>query len=207
MYGRSFTKREDDFLRANYLTIPAKRMSMMLGRREGTARQRMKLLGIVVPAEILDRFKQLGRLQKGNVPFNKGRKWKDYMSKGSIKNCRKTTFKKGTVPPNHKPVGSERVEKDGYVYIKVREGIGGFTLKHRHIYEQHYGPIPKGYNVEFKDRDRANFSLENLVLRTRSENMKLNTYHNYPKEIANAIQLMGALQRQINKRKKVLNEK
>jgi hypothetical protein len=32
--------------------------------------------------------------------------------------------------------------------------------------------------------------------------MNRNTYHNYPKEIANLVQLRGALTRQINKAKR-----
>jgi hypothetical protein len=197
-----FTKEEDDFLMNNYLLIPAKRMSKMLGRSESGARQRMKLLGIVVPKEVAERFKKESQIKKGTPPPNKGKKWTDYMSEQGMKGSLKTAFKKGTVPPNYKPVGSERTSKDGYIEIKVGEGMRQWRLKHRVVYEQHFGKIPKGYNVEFKDRNRLNISPENLVLRTRKENMKLNSYHNLPKELANTIQLIGALNRQINKSKK-----
>jgi hypothetical protein len=205
---RKFTKREDKFLRDNHLTTPAKRMATMLGRTEGTAKQRMKLLGIVTPPEVIERFKEESRFKKGSVPPNKGRKWSDFMSEEAMKQSLKTTFKKGSVPPNYKPVGSERIDKDGYLMVKVREGLRGWDLKHRHVYRLHFGEIPKGYNVEFKDRNRLNCEPSNLVLRTRVENMKINTYHNYPKEIASTIQLMGALKRQINKHaKNQTNEK
>ncbi len=30
-------------------------------------------------------------------------------------------FAKGNVPPNHRPVGSERISKDGYIEVKVAE--------------------------------------------------------------------------------------
>jgi hypothetical protein len=149
------------------------------------------------------------RYNKGHVPKNKGKKWSEYMTPKQIEKAKTTTFKKGTVPPNYKPVGYERIDrKDGYVYVKVGEGLRKFRLKHRVIYEQHFGEIPKGYNVEFKDRNKTNFDPANLVLRSRKENMKLNTYHNYPEEIAKTIQLMGVVTRQINKHKKRLqNEK
>lgn len=145
-----------------------------------------------------------GMYKKGSTPKNKGKKWSEYMSTEGIKNSSATTFKKGQKPINHKPVGFERISKDGYVEVKVGEGLRMFRLKHRVVYEQHFGKIPTGYNVQFKDGDRKNFSPDNLVLRTKSENMKRNTLHNYPKEIANTIQLMGALTRQINKSKKRL---
>lgn len=202
--GRKFTKKEDAFLSRNYLTVPAKRMAKMLGRTEGTARQRMKLLGIVVPPEVVEKFKQDSYYRKGSVPLNKGKK----MPKEVYKKCKATMFKKGSVPPNHKPIGSERIDsKDGYVWVKVAEGLNCYRLKHRVVWEQHFGAIPKGMNVQFKDGNRLNLDVDNLELISKSGNMKRNTYHNYPKEIASTIQLMGALTRQINKHKKKLNEK
>ncbi len=55
--------------------------------------------------------------------------------------------------------------------------------------------------VCFIDGNKQNLSLDNLALLSRSDLMRLNSYHNrYPKEIARLIQLRGALMRQINKR-------
>lgn len=159
------------------------------------------------PAKLLE-WSSKGFYQKGQEPFNKGKKWKEFMTRQGMRNSRKTQIKKGAVPPNHKPVGYERVSKDGYIEVKVGEGLRQFRLKHRVVWEQHYGPIPKGYNVEFKNRDKKDLRPENLVLRTRKENMKQNTYHNYGPEIARTIQLRGALNRQINKHvKRLSNEK
>jgi hypothetical protein len=198
---RFFTKKEDDFLRQNYTKIPAKRMAKMLGRAEGAARQRMKLLGIIVPPEIVEKFKQDSRYKPGRVAENKGKKWSEFMSKKGMKNSRKTQFKKGAVPPNWKPPLSERLDKDGYVLIKPADHQK-FMLKHRWLWEQKKGAIPKGMNVAFKDGNKLNIKISNLFLETRKKNMKRNTVHNYPKEIALTIQMMGALTRQINKRKK-----
>ena len=88
-----------------------------------------------------------GRFEKGNVPFNKG-------TKGLMK-ANKTSFKKGNMPPNHKNVGYERINVDGYVEIKVKEP-NIFKLKHRIIYEQNYGKIPKGHKVVFADGNKLN---------------------------------------------------
>ena len=46
-----------------------------------------------------------------------------------------------------------------------------FKPKHRIIYEAHYGPVPDNYNVEFVDGNKLNFDLDNLVVRTRKENL------------------------------------
>lgn len=202
-----FTKKEDAFLKANYKLIPANRMARMLGRSECGARQRMVLLGLKVPLEIIQKFKDDSRFKKGVAPANKGKKWSEFMTKEGMRNSRKTTFQKGHPSINRREVGSERLSKDGYIEVKIAEP-NKWALGHRLIYELFYGQIPKGMNVEFKDRNRQNIDPDNLILRTRGENMKLNTYHNYPKEIATTIQLLGAIRRQINKKVKQLsNEK
>jgi hypothetical protein len=157
--------------------------------------------GLRKTKEFLRLRSEKGMFKKGQEPPNKGRKWSEYMTGQGMKNSRKTTFKKGTVPPNQRPVGYERISKDGYTEVKVGEGLRQFRLKHRVVWEQHFGPIPKGCNVQFRDGDKTNFDPSNLVLMTKAQNMGQNTYHNYPKEIANTIQLIGALNRQINKRK------
>lgn len=55
-----------------------------------------------------------GRIEKGHIPFNKGKKG---IYLGGIK----TQFKKGHKPKNYMPVGSERVNGDGYIDIKIAD--------------------------------------------------------------------------------------
>ena len=102
---RKFNKSEDAFLRKNYKKVPCKRMAKFLGRSEGTARQRLKLLGIEVPPEIIQKFKDESRFKKGHVSHNKGKR----MPKELYKKCAPTMFRKGHSPVNWKPVGSERI--------------------------------------------------------------------------------------------------
>ena len=199
---RFFTKKEDTFLRENYLSVPAKRMANILGRSECTARQRMKLLGIVVPPEVVAKFKADSRYKKGSVPFNKGKQ----MSKSTYRSCAPTMFKKGQVPKNHKPLGSLRVTKDGYFEIKVTEP-NKWQAYHRLMWEETFGPIPKGGVVRFVTNNKMNVHPFNLELIDRRKNMKQNSVHNLPKPIALAVQLRGVLNRQINKRIKQINEK
>lgn len=197
------TTSEDKYITKNYLTLPLKVIAENLNNRTYTfVKKRLDVMGLVRPPELIQKIKDESRIKKGNVSFNKGRKRKDWLSPEQIEKVKLTQFKVGTIPPNHRKVGSERIDaKDGYIYVKVAEGINQFKLKHRVVYERHFGPIPKGYNVEFKDRNRLNFEPANLVLRTRKQNMLLNTIHNYPKEIAALVQLRGALNRQINKKR------
>lgn len=108
-----------------------------------------------------------GRFEKGNIPFNKGKK--GIYPKG----CEKTWFKKGQTPINHKPVGSERIDRDGYIMIKVAEP-SVWKLKHRVIWEKANGPIPKNYTVIFLDGDKSNTDINNLALVSRSELLIVN---------------------------------
>lgn len=118
-----------------------------------------------------------GRFEKGIAPFNKGKKWDEYVSPEGQERSRATCFKKGEVhgyaAQREQPVGTERVNRDGYVEVKVAEGLqerpnSNFRLKHRLVYEQAYGSIPRGCNVVFADGDRRNFDPGNLVAVPRS---------------------------------------
>lgn len=139
------------------------------------------------------------RFQKGHVPSNKGVKGISYPGMEA------TQFKKGQKSSTWKPIGSERLSEEGYLQRKVtatgyppRDWVGVHIL----LWREHHGEIPAGHKVVFKDRNKQNISIENLELLSNAEMMKRNSFHNYPKEIVQLIQLRGAVQRQINKRSK-----
>ena len=138
-----------------------------------------------------------GRFKKGNVPANKGQK--GVCAKGAEKGW----FKKGQVSINHKPVGSERTDLDGYTLIKVAEP-NKWQLKHRVIYEKAYGPIPPNMAVIFLDRNKRNFNINNLALVSREELAIINK-NNFIKENA-ALSRAGVnvakIKNKINKLKK-----
>lgn len=114
-----------------------------------------------------------GQFEKGHVPFNRYKKWDEYMSKEKQENCRKTTFKKGSVPCNHREVGSERINAEGYIEVKTAEP-SKWNYKHRIVYEEAYGEIPKGCKIVFADGNKLNCNLDNLLLVTNSEMARLN---------------------------------
>ena len=107
-----------------------------------------------------------GQFRRGQPTWNKG---KHFCAGGrSIE----TQFKKGHIPKQWRPVGSERVNKDGYIEIKVKEPRT-WMLKHRYIWQQHHGEVPKGSMVVFKDGNRKNTDISNLLLITRGLNARL----------------------------------
>jgi hypothetical protein len=151
-----------------------------------------------------------GFFKKGSTPANKGKKWSEFMSKEGMRNSRSTTFKKGNLPPNTKAdfVISVRKDKNRVQYLFIRVAKAKWVPLLRYNYEKLNGKITKGLNLVHADGDRMNCDASNGLLLSNAELMQRNTYHKYPKEIANAIQLRGALNRQINKHlKKVRNEK
>ena len=103
-----------------------------------------------------------GCYPKGNIPWNKGMEW------DSGGRSHETRFKPGNIPHNHKPVGTERVTKDGYVEIKVAEPKT-WRGKHVIIWESLHGPRPKGHKVIFADGNRRNFDPDNLILVSNGE--------------------------------------
>lgn len=108
-----------------------------------------------------------GQFQKGHIPINKG-------TKGMFNvGGNKTSFKKGNIPQNHREVGSERINADGYIEIKTKEP-NVFELKHRVVYEKINGPIPKDCNVVFADGNKMNLNPDNLVLVSKSEMLIMN---------------------------------
>lgn len=106
-----------------------------------------------------------GCFQKGSIPANKGTK--------GLTGANKTSFKPGQRPMNYKPIGSERVNVYGYIEIKVEEPRV-WKLKHRIVYEETYGPIPKGYNVIFGDGNKLNCDISNLILVSKNQLLIMN---------------------------------
>ncbi|MFC3788334.1 HNH endonuclease signature motif containing protein [Paenibacillus sp. GCM10012307] len=106
------------------------------------------------------------RFQKGSTPANKGTKGL-YNVGGN-----RTSFKPGQRALNYKPVGSERIDEDGYILIKVSDdGPWHKRWRHKHkvVWESEYGPLPKGHAIIFADQNKCNMNLDNLILVSRSQ--------------------------------------
>lgn len=84
-----------------------------------------------------------------------------------------TEFRPGHRPVNWKPIGSERIGRDGYVEVKVREPKT-WRQKHVMVWEQLHGPRPKGHAIIFMDGDRLNLAPENLLCVSRHVLLVLN---------------------------------
>lgn len=111
-----------------------------------------------------------------------------------------TRFKKGQKPHTWLPVGSTRISADGYLQRKISDtGYPPRDWKGIHIllWEEHFGPIPTGHCVCFKDNNKQNVVIDNLELITRAERMRRNSIHRYPPELKSAIRVISKLKRTI----------
>lgn len=115
-----------------------------------------------------------GRFEKGHTPFNKGKKGTFHGGPAAEAH----QFPKGHKAWNWMPIGSERVNADGYVDVKVDDGKKQKNWKGKHIliWEQHHGPVPKGHVVIFGDGDNRNFDPDNLVLISRAQLALMNKH-------------------------------
>lgn len=172
-----------------------------LGQRFGVSESAISVMAwklrLFKTPEFHQKVREATQFKKGQKPFNKGKKWSEFMSEQSKINSSKTSFKKGNIPVNHKPVGTEVIEpKDRYVKIKVAEP-NNWMLKHRFVWEQHNGKIPKGFNVQFINKDRTDCRIENLYLIHRKEQVAQNSIIRYPNDLRKSIYRISKIQKLI----------
>lgn len=125
-----------------------------------------------------------GCYEKGNIPH----------PHSGMKGPNSTSFKKGVMPHNWKPVGSTRISKDGYLEIKTA-APKTWTQAHILLWREQHGEIPKSHCVVFVDGDKNHIELSNLELITRTENLHINKLNcrSMPAEVQPAIRTLGKL--------------
>jgi hypothetical protein len=111
-----------------------------------------------------------GRFEKGQPAFNKGKK----MTPEQYKKCSGTMFRKGHSPQNHREVGSERINVDGYIEVKVEEP-NKWRLKQRVMYEKYHNvKLTRSEAIVFLDGNKLNLAEDNLFCLTRAELVRYN---------------------------------
>lgn len=100
-----------------------------------------------------------GRFKKGHV---------GYVPPKGTRSSRTTEFKKGSKPANYMPVGSERINADGYRDVKIADP-NKWKGKHLLLWEEHHGPVPKGQCIIFLNGDKERIEIDNLVMVSRGE--------------------------------------
>jgi hypothetical protein len=216
MTRRRWTEEEVDWLRLCYPHMHTSKVASVVGRTIEQCYQKAAGLGLVKTPEYLasdDACRvsasrrtpamQATQFKPGQTSWNKGKKGLT----GTQENCRATQFKPGQMPRNWVPIGSHRVNGDGYLDRKVSDDRGGprdWVAVHRLVWMEANGPVPDGHVVVFKPGRRTNvleqITADAVELVSRVELMKRNTVHaRYPKEVVQLVQLKGAIKRQVNR--------
>ncbi|OCH31840.1 hypothetical protein A6D98_09830 [Aliivibrio fischeri] len=181
----SYTQEQAEFIETGYKKWALPELTTRFNHKFGTTKTTSQLRSFTKNHKI--KSGRTGCFTKGQKPHNAG-------TKGLMK-ANSGSFKKGNKPHNHKPVGSERVNVEGYVEIKTKEP-NIWELKHRVNYQQAHGEIPLGHNVRFKDGDRENCDPENLFLVDNHENVLLNQRYklnHQPTEIKDTLVLLARI--------------
>ena len=179
-----YTAEQLDFIKNNCKT-PRKALTDLFNKTFGTNQSTTAIRGVCKRnGWLMDR--EYWHFNKGCVPFNKGIKGRTGPNR--------TSFKKGNSPHNYRPVGSERITKDGYVQVKA-QNPNIWKLKHVLNWESVYGEVPKNHCIVFIDGNKQNCNIENLQLITRNENVRFNKngYSYYPAELRPTLRAMTKL--------------
>ena len=214
MTVRKWSAAELALLRELYPDVPAADVAALLGRPVGPVHQTAARYGITKSAAFyasdLSSRIQRGRTSPsmvrnqftpGFTPWNKGLKgW-------SAPGVERSQFKPGHRPQTWVPVGSYRINGDGYLDLKVADVPGPSNLRwhavHRLVWEAAHGPIPTGHIVVFKPGKRttelAKITADILECIDRAEHARRNHPRTKSPELAKLVQLKGAITRQVNR--------
>jgi hypothetical protein len=201
-----------------YANTSAEDLAVLLGLSADQVYRKANFLGLKKSQEYKDRLRQERcvkltqagmphRRQKGSTPPNKGKKMPPGWSPG---NMAISQFKKGNKPHTWVPIGSYRVNGDGYLEKKLTDIPGRSDLRwtpvHRLVWQEAHGPVPPDRVLVFKPGMKTT-ELEKITpaileLITRAELMKRNTIHNYPPELSDVMRARGILKRTITRKLK-----
>lgn len=164
-----------EFVRDNSWGVSSEDMAQMVNEKFGTD----------FSATAIKQFRQRNKIKsgltgwfrKGRAPGNKGKKQSEFMGPEAIERTCATRFKKGRKPVNEMPVGS--IVENAYGYLLRKRSMEGtqwerWEFLHRAVWEEHNGPLPDGMMVTFKDGNKLNCGIDNLMLVTRGENAVMN---------------------------------
>lgn len=193
---KPWTPAEDATLSELYKTKPITDISKLMGRGTGSIHNRVQKLGL----KRSDEYKHItgcGRFTPGHKTWNAGKK--GWQAGGRAK---ATQFKPGQPSNTWRPIGAERISKDGILYRKVSDtGVKKDDWKAVQVlvWEEHNGPLPDGQIVIFRDGNRDNFEPDNLQAMTRAENMRRNTIARYGEDYRSAAITLGWFKRKLTK--------
>lgn len=175
---RIFSDEIEDFIKENCLNRSGTELTNMVNEKFGTNYKVQQITSFKKRKGLSSGLST--RFKKGCIPFSKGKKQIEYMSQEAIQKTIQTRFKKGNIPHNTRPIGAEKLTKDGYTLVKINDKPKGkknenWILKERLIWEKKHGKkLPEDYRIVFLDGNKKNFDPDNLEAITIVEHGWLN---------------------------------
>jgi hypothetical protein len=197
----NFTPEQRQFVLENYASRSSAEMSTLFNETFGTDRKQEHIKSLAGHLGIHNGrpFNGVGR-----SPWNAGTKGLSTGPKGP--------FRKDYVPPHAKPLWAERIHPTGYIEMKVPDPDQprGWrnVYKQKYVWEKVHGPVPPGMVVMFKDSNRLNCEIDNLMLVSHVVQLQLckNDYRQTPNELKPCLLALSKLEVVAFARSKSLQE-
>lgn len=141
------------------------------------------------------------RFQSGQSAWNKG---KEFVAGG---NSALHRYKPGQRPFNEMPIGSLRINGDGYLDRKISNAPGSNNERwkpvHRLVWIDANGPVPENHMIVFKPGMRTNvleeITLDRLECISRADHARRHHPYSRGEEFGNLTRLKGAITRHVNR--------
>lgn len=210
-----WTEAEIELLRREYPDTPTEALAVFLGVDVKRVHAKAGRLGLKKSPAFFaagyggrldpgQRVSPATEFKPGQPSHNKGLRRPGY----AAGRMAQTQYTPGSRPHNWVPVGSVRINSDGYLDCKVSDTghpPRDWLAVHRLVWIAAHGPVPAGHVVVFKPGKRTTDAVaitpDVLELVTRRELLRRNSIHNLPGELVETIRLVGAIRRRINRHK------
>lgn len=182
-----------DFLRKKYLVLSRENLTIAFNKEFEMCKTKAQITSLLKRHKI--KSGRTGLFIEGQTSWNKGTKG---VCKGNS-----TSFKKGQKPYNQQPIGTERIDDDGYILVKTNKpspyNNQPTRFRHKHLEEWEKAnnrEVPKGMLISFLDGNKLNCSPDNLELISKAENLYRNNhgYKNLPEEVKPSMRVLAKLE-------------
>ncbi len=180
MAEKDWKENEKEFLVTNYASLSNKEIGDALGRTKASIRQMINKINAAIedPEKRYYRTPEQNesirsriagnRFEKGIKPWNAGTRGIKKANSGSFKagNRRMPTILYDNA------ITFKKDKKTGKTYKMKRVALNEWEYLQRFNWVKHFGPIPEGYIVGFRNGDSLNCEPDNLILLTEDQHMK-----------------------------------
>lgn len=182
-----YTEKERMFLKEHSPELTRKELTDLFNEKFGTKQSVQSIKSIC--STLSYKCGNDGRFKKGQSSWCCGiskEEWLSHIPDEKLEKIRKGQYGHGRKRDRGYPVGHE-LWRNGYLMVKVNDDKNipcnkRWQFKHVIIWEQHHKKkVPNGCIVIFKDGDNTNFSIDNLLMISRSQSSVLAKWNGFNK--------------------------